>query len=238
MQQSVHAADVDEGAVIGEVANRAGDDVTFLELCVALLFDGALFFLHHHAAVDDQVFVGYIEFSDPAAYLLPDQLFHFCGIANAAARGRHEGADADIDAEAAFDLGADGADDGRLLGERALQCGPVLRPRDFEARELVVTFRIAAFHRDWKSVADLHGLACGLKAGEWENAFSLVADVEQHGIFGDGDDRALQLPDAVFDYASMTAFVLREKVAKRLVGFVVSGVFRKIVVRHERVTAS
>ncbi len=31
MQQAVDAADVDEGAIVGKTANRAGDDIAFVE---------------------------------------------------------------------------------------------------------------------------------------------------------------------------------------------------------------
>ena len=90
-----------------------------------------------------------------------------------------------------------GADDGRLLGEGALQRGPVLRPRDLEARQFVVAFGIAALDGDRNLVARLYGFAGALEDGQRQNAFGLVADVEQDRIGGDGDDGAFQLPAAI-----------------------------------------
>ena len=103
-------------------------------LGVAALFAGALFFFGNGAAVDHDVFVGDVELDDAAADFLPDQLLHLGGIAGAAARGGHEGAHADIDAEAALDHAGDRADDGGFIGEGFFQRGPVGGLRDF-ARE-------------------------------------------------------------------------------------------------------
>ena len=75
---------------------------------------------------------------------LADEGFELGGVARAAAAGGHEGADADVDAEAALDHSGDGAGDGDLLGERALDARPVAGLRDAEARELVVALFVAA----------------------------------------------------------------------------------------------
>ncbi len=148
------------------------------KLGVTLLLDGTLFFLEHGAAIDDEIFVGDVELGDAAANLLADELLHFGGIANPAAGRGHEGAHADIDAEAALHLRGDGSDDAGLLGEGTLQCRPVLRTSDLEARELVVAFGIAAFDCDGNLVAWLDGLAGALEDRERKDAFGFVADVE------------------------------------------------------------
>ena len=84
------------------------------------------FFFDDGAAIDDHVFFGHVELDDAAANLLADELFHLGCIAGSAARAGHEGAHADIDAEAAFNDGGDGADDDGLVGEGLLERGPVL----------------------------------------------------------------------------------------------------------------
>ena len=114
VQQGIHAADIDEGAVIGQAAHRAVHGLAFLDFGVALVLVGALFFFEDGAAVHHHVFIGHVELDDAAANLLADQLFHLGGVAGAAARGRHEGAHAHIHAHAAFDHGGDHAGDGGL----------------------------------------------------------------------------------------------------------------------------
>jgi hypothetical protein len=132
MQQAVDAADVDERSVIHQVAHGPGDDVAFLDLGIAQFLRRALLVFRDDAAVDDQIFLGDIQLGNAAADLLPDQLRHLGGIAHSAARGRHEGADPDIDAETAFYHVGDRSDDGRLLGKGAFQSSssPSAAPRE------------------------------------------------------------------------------------------------------------
>ena len=103
MQQGVHAADVHEGAVIGEAADRALNGFAFLDFGVAALLDGALLILQDGAAVHHHVFVGHVELDDADADLLPEQLLQLGGVPGAAARGGHEGAHAHVHAQAALD---------------------------------------------------------------------------------------------------------------------------------------
>src|ERR1035437_5115072 len=55
VQQGIHSADIDEGAVIGQAAHRAVHGLAFLDLGVALVLVGALVLfengtaIHHHA---------------------------------------------------------------------------------------------------------------------------------------------------------------------------------------------
>src|SRR5689334_2298752 len=61
MQQRVHAADIDEGAVIGQAAHRPVDRLALFDFGVAALFNGALFLFEHGAAVHDHVFIRHVE---------------------------------------------------------------------------------------------------------------------------------------------------------------------------------
>src|ERR1035437_3483772 len=221
MQQGIDAADIDEGAVIGQAAHRALHGLAFLDLGVALVLVGALFLFEDGAAVHHHIFIGDIELDDAAADFLADELFHFGGISSAATRRRHEGANTHIDADATFDHGGDHAGDGGLVGEHLLQRGPVLRPLHLEAGKLVVALLVAALDGDRHLVAQLGRVAGGLELGEGNGAFGLVADIEEDRFAGDGDYRALQSALTLFAYAmGVRLFVLGENIAKRLVRLV------------------
>ena len=113
-----------------------------------------------------------------------DESFEFGGVASSAAAGGHEGAHADVDAEAALDDGGYGSGDGNFFGEGALQGGPVAGLRDAEARELVVALLVAAGDGDGERVAGLDGFGIVRKGRARQNAFGLVADVEEDLIGG------------------------------------------------------
>ena len=194
VEQAVDAAEVDECAVGHEGADGAGDDVAFLHGFAAGLGEAAGLLFEDDAAIDDDVFVGDVELGDAAGDLGADQLFELGGVFGSAAAGGHEGADADIDAEAALDDFGDGADDGELLGKGGFEGRPVAGLRHFEARELVVVLFVAAGDGDGEGVAGLDGFGVVLEGRAGQNAFGLVADVEEDLVGGEGDDGALQLP--------------------------------------------
>ena len=158
VQQTVHAAQIDEGAVVGEAADRAAYGFALANLRVATLLYASLFFFGERAPIDHYIFFGGIELDDAAADFLPHQLFHFGGIAHAAARGRHECADSNIHAESALDHARDRAYNRRFLGEGLLQRRPIRGLRNLLAGKFVVAFRIAALDRDRHLVARLHRL--------------------------------------------------------------------------------
>ena len=144
VEEAVGTADVDEGAVIGEGADGAGDDVAFLGFGVAAFLVGAVFLFEDGAAVNDNIFVFGFELDDAAANLLANQLFHVCGVAGSAAGAGHEGADADVDGEAAFDDCCDCACDGGFFREGLFEGGPILGLRDLDAGEIVVALGVAS----------------------------------------------------------------------------------------------
>ena len=183
---------LDECAVGHEGANGAGDGVALFERGAAAgeLAAGLLF--ENHAAIDDDVFIGDVELGDAAGDLLADEGFELGGVAGSAAAGGHEGAHADVDAEAALDDGGDGSGDGNFFGEGALEGRPVARLRDAEARELVVALFVAAGDGDGERVAGLDAFGIVREGRARQNAFDLVADVEEDLIGGERDDRALQ----------------------------------------------
>ena len=113
------------------------------------------FFFHHRAAIDDDVFVIDVELDDAASNFLADQLFHFRGIADAAARSRQERARSDIDGEAALHHAGDAAGHDFLVFERAGQSVPIARPRPDNARQRRHAFAVEAGDRHIKGVAAL-----------------------------------------------------------------------------------
>ncbi len=193
VEKAVDAAEVDECAVGHEGADGAGDDVAFFEGVAACGGDAAGLLFEDDAAIDDDVFIGDVELGDAAVDLGADELFELGGVARAAAAGGHEGADADVDAKAAFDDFGDGADDGGLVGEGCFEGRPVAGLRDLEARELVVALFVAAGDGDGEGVAGLDAFGVVLEGRAGQNAFSLVADVEEDLVGGERDDDALKL---------------------------------------------
>ncbi len=168
--------------------------------------------LENHAAIDDDVFVGDVELGDAAGDLLADKSFEFGGVARAAAAGGHEGADADVDAQAALDDGGDGAGDGDFLSKGGFERRPIARLRNAEARELVVALFIAAGDGDGKGVAGLTRFGIVLECGARQNAFHLVADVEDDLIGGERDDGAFELLG--FGAMRVRALEFRKQVGK------------------------
>src|SRR5690242_15357991 len=177
MEQGIDSADIDECAVIRDASNCAVDGCALAQFCHAPGLDGSLFLFEHRATIDDHVFLCGIQLDDAAADLLLNELCHLISIPSAGARCRHESANADIYAHAAFDHCRDSSDDRSLLGKCFFQRCPVGRALNAGAREFVIALWIASFDGDEKLVADLD--ACIGKYRKRKNAFGLEADVDQ-----------------------------------------------------------
>lgn len=208
MEEAVDSADVDEGAVVGEAADGAGERRAFGDLVVATLFGGAVFFFGDGTAVYDDVFFGCVELDDAAANLLADELLDLGSVARSTAGVGHEGANAYVHAEATFDDGRDRAGDDGLVGEGLFERGPVFWLRDTQAGELVVALFVAALDGDHEPGAWFDGLVCALEQGERENALCLVADIDEDLLGGDGDDGSGDLAAVVRGSARVGLLVL------------------------------
>src|SRR5947209_8224810 len=90
-------------AELQHAGDGAAHAFAFANFGVAAVLEGAFLFFRKHSAVDNDVFICYIELDDPAANFLTNQLFHLGGVASATARGGHESPYANINAKAAFD---------------------------------------------------------------------------------------------------------------------------------------
>ena len=185
---------------------------------------GAGLLFKDNAAIDDDIFVGDFKLGDAAVDLGADQLFELGSVFGAAAAGGHKGADADVDREAALDDFSDGADDGKLFGEGGFEGRPVAGLRNLEARELVVVFLVAAGDGDGDGVAGLDGFGVVFEGRAGQNAFGLVADIEEDLVGGEGDDGALQLPCAGFGLVRVAALEVAKQIGEGLGGFFFDGV--------------
>ena len=136
VQQGIHAAQIDESAIIGQAADGSAHGVTFLDLRVAaILCRRALPLRKSRGDRPPRLPRLHIELDDAAADFLPYQFLHLRGVMHAAARCRHKRAHAHIHAEAAFNHARDCAGDRRLLVKCLLQRRPVFRLLDACARE-------------------------------------------------------------------------------------------------------
>ena len=158
------------------------------------------------------IFIGNIEFGDAAGDLSADESFKLGCVARAAATCGHEGANADVDAQAAFDDGGDSSRDGDFFSECALECGPVAGLRDAVTREIVVAFLVAAGDGDGEAVAGVDAVGVVREGRTGQYAFHLVADVENNLIGGERNDRALKLPG--FGAMRVRALECRERVGE------------------------
>src|SRR5580700_2634737 len=148
MEQAVKAwLDRDKRAVRHERAHGSGDGVAHFEPGAAFVERAPSLLFENHAAIDHNIFIGDVELGDAAGDGLADERFELGCVTRAAAAGRHESADADVDAEAALYNFSHGAGDGGLVGERELKARPVARLRHAEAREIVIALLVAAGDR-------------------------------------------------------------------------------------------
>ena len=216
VQHAVHAADVDECAVIEQTAHRAVHHHAGLQATQLLFLRLRALFFEHHAAIDDDVFLLGIELDDAAGNLLADQRLHLGNVARAAAGSGHEGAHADIDRKPALDDGGHEPGNGELFVERLLQTGPVFGPLDFDQRKLVIALLVAALDADLNHVAglDRDGAFFVAQRRDGHDAFGLLADIEEHVLVVDRDDGgfAALFPGA---FVRVGLFELVEDVAER-----------------------
>ena len=122
VQQAVDAAQVQEGAVVGQVLDHALDLHAFFQVLQQVIALGAVFLFHHGAAGDHHVVALAVELDDLEFLLLAFQVGGVAHRAHVHQRARQEGAHgAQLDGEAALDLAVDEALDGLAGLEGLLQ---------------------------------------------------------------------------------------------------------------------
>src|SRR5690606_26246209 len=115
VQQAVDPAEVDERAEVGDVLDRAGDQVALLEGGQELLALLGALLLDELAAGDDDVAAGLVDLEDLGLDVLADVDADVARAADVDLRGGEEDRHADVDEQAALDLPHHAALDGVAL---------------------------------------------------------------------------------------------------------------------------
>jgi len=194
VQQTVDAAQVDEGAVVGQVLDHAGQDRTLLELLEGLLLELLALLLEQHAAAEHDVAALLVELDDLELEFLRDVLVEVANRADVDLAARQERLDADVDAQPALDPADDGAlDDLVALTGRAdlvpdAHLVGLLLGEDDHARVV-----LARLEENVDRIAFLDGhLALGVgELGDRDLPLGLVADVDDREVLGELDDCSL-----------------------------------------------
>src|SRR5580700_6067423 len=164
VQQAVDAAEIDEGAVVGDVLDHTVDDLALFEVLHQLLALLGAGLFQHGAAGDDDIAAAAIHFEDLERLLVVHQRRHVADRPDIDLRARQERHGAvEIDGEAALDLVEDDALDLFVVLERLLELAPAFLAARLVARQHGFTKGIFdAFEIDLNGVADLDlGIAAG-----------------------------------------------------------------------------
>ena len=195
VQQPIDAAEIDEGAVVGDVLHHAVEDLAFLQALdqfAALLGAGLL---QHGAAGDDDVAARAVHLEDLEGLRAAHQRGHVADGADIdLAAGQEGDGAAEIDGEATLDPAVDRAVDalGALIG--LLECGPGLLAARLLARQhdgAVAVLVALDVQLDHVAGLDLRGAA-----GRWaellqrDPALRFQADIDDGVVVGEADDAA------------------------------------------------
>ena len=194
VQEAVDAAEVDEGAVVGDVLDDALEHLALGEgLQRVLLLLGVLLF-EQRLAREHDVAALLVDLDHAHAQLLAAQRVQVPDRTHVDLRSGQERADADVDGEAALDAFDDAADDDLALRIGLLDLVPNLHLLGFFARQDDVAFAIlGALEQHVDDVALLDGDFAVLveELADRDHAFGLVAHVHDHFGGGHLEDRAL-----------------------------------------------
>src|SRR5439155_3375348 len=111
VQQAVHAAEVDEGAEVGEVLHRPGPDLPDGDVGEEPLPQGDALGLDQGPARDDDVAPALVDGEDETPDLAAEVVGDVGGAADVDLAGRQEGVVADVHQQPALDLAGDLAGD-------------------------------------------------------------------------------------------------------------------------------
>src|SRR3974390_1126672 len=195
VQQAVDAAEVDEGAVVGDVLHHAVDYLTLFEVLHQLLTLLGARLLQHGAAGDDDVASSAIHLQDLELLRHIHQGRDVADRADVYLAARQEGHRAvKIDGEAALDLVEDDTLDLLAVLERGLELAPTFLAPRLVARQHRFAERILdALQINFDLVANLQ-ITLPSRTREFAQrhaSFSLGADIDDSHVLFDADNLAL-----------------------------------------------
>src|ERR1700739_1102559 len=126
MQQAVEPAEIDKGAIVGDVLDHALEDHALLEHLERLLLQFGALALDHGAARNHHVAARAVELEQLETPALADVTIQVASWADVDVRAGQKRRHADIDLQAALDLAEDHALHRHLVLERALELAPDL----------------------------------------------------------------------------------------------------------------
>ena len=206
VQQAVDAAEIDERAVVGDVLDDALEHLALGERLERVLLLLGVLLLEERLARQHDVAALLVDLDDAHAQLLPAQRVEVADGTHVDLRAGQERAHADVDGEPALDALDDAADDDLALRIGLLDLVPDLHLLGFFAREDDVAFAVfGALEQHVDDVAGLDGDLAALveELVDRDDAFGLVADVDDHFRGGDLENRSLDdlafrdVPEAV-----------------------------------------
>ena len=197
VDQAVHAVEVDEGAEVDDVRDLALDDVARVEPVEDRLAHLLALVLEHGAAREHDVVARAVELDHLAAQLLAEELVEVLHAADVDERRRQEAAHAEVEDQAALD------DLDHLAVDRLAALGGRLdrfhasskRARFFERISRPSASSFVSTSASISSPTDTS--SAGLterrieQLGDRDDALGLVADVDEHLVLVDADDRAV-----------------------------------------------
>src|SRR5581483_7284685 len=195
MQQAVDSAEIHEGAVVGDILDRAFEDHALLEHLQGLLLERGPLAFHHGAPGDHDVAARAVELENLKARALPDIAIEIARWTGIDMRPGQERRHADIDLEPALHLADDHALDRRLAMEGALEFAPDLELLRLGIREHHgPVVGLGALEVDVDFVAFPNGgVTVGIeKFSERNLPFALVVDIDDYAIAADEEDGAEQ----------------------------------------------
>src|SRR5580692_1342026 len=189
MEQAVDAAEVDEGAVFGDVFHVAVNDLAFGERFHQLGALGVQLFFQKGAAADDYVAAAAVQLRNADLHVGARQIVEVLSGAQVKLRGGEERADADVDDQAALDAVDYLSGDGFLGFVGGFDFFPGAAAKNLligKNRETVFVFA-GALHFDGGV-----GLGAGnVRLGEFrrgDQTFGLSAEVHDHAVLCVGDN--------------------------------------------------
>ena len=192
VQQSIDAAEVDECPVVGDVLDCPLNQLAFLQRGQGRLTATIARLFQQHAPGHDHVAATMVDLDDLEGKGLSDQAVEIANRMQIDLRAGQERFDADIDHHAALDTGNDFTLNAFFVFVELLQFLPDFHLVGFFFGKHQIAVGIFTFFEiHLKPIAhlQLRQFLMGELVG-WDHALRLVADIDHHLVFADGDDHA------------------------------------------------